>query len=152
MIKSTIMMVTQSVTLKKIKMRSKQNPIITKIITTTIVQEAEEEVSIDRMMLTNIENLRRVTQKIIRMITLEAEVEEEVELEVEVEAETISIENENKNRLLKKSLYLSIKGLLSKTHKRRKNISKTRSQDKNKIKRQRKLRRTLGSFKLLFSN
>lgn len=144
------MMVTQSVTLKKIKMRSKQNPIITKIITTTIVQEAEEEVSIDRMMLTNIENLRRVTQKIIRMITLEAEVEEEVEREVE--AETISIENENKNRLLKKSLYLSIKGLLSKTHKRRKNISKTRSQDKNKIKRQRKLRRTLGSFKLLFSN
>lgn len=115
-------MVTQSVTSKKIKMRSKQNPIITKIITTTIVQEAEAEVSIDRMMLTNIENLRRVTQRIIRMITLEAEAEEE-EIEREVE-ETISIENESKNRLLRKSLYLSIKGLLSKTHKRRRNISK----------------------------
>lgn len=133
MIKSTIMMVTQSVTLKKIKMRSKQNPIITKIITTTIVQEAEAEVSIDRMMLTNIENLRRVTQRIIRMITLEAEAEEE-EIEQEVE-ETISIENESKNRLLRKSLYLSIKGLLSKTHKRRRNISKMTSHDKIRRKR-----------------
>lgn len=126
-------MVTQSVTSKKIKMRSKQNPIITKIITTTIVQEAEAEVSIDRMMLTNIENLRRVTQRIIRMITLEAEAEEE-EIEREVE-ETISIENESKNRLLRKSLYLSIKGLLSKTHKRRRNISKMTSHDKIRRKR-----------------
>ena len=137
-----IMMVSQSMILKKIKMRSNKNQLI-RTINIIIEQEAEEEVSTDITMLTKIENLRRVTLKTIRTITLEEEVEVgQVEREdteetfsIEIEAtisieEIISIENESQNRSLKKPLCLTI-SQLSKTHIRKKNrISKKKSQNK----------------------
>jgi len=127
-----IMMVSQSMILKKIKTRSNKNQLI-RTINIIIEQEVEEEVSTDITMLTKIENLKRVTLKTIRTITLEEEVEVgQVEREdteetfsIEIEAtisieEIISIENESQNRSLKKPLCLTI-SLLSKTHIRRKN-------------------------------
>jgi len=137
-----IMMVSQSMILKKIKTRSNKNQLI-RTINIIIEQEVEEEVSTDITMLTKIENLKRVTLKTIRTITLEEEVEVgQVEREdteetfsIEIEAtisieEIISIENESQNRSLKKALCLTI-SLLSKTHIRRKNrISKKKSQNK----------------------
>jgi len=137
-----IMMVSQSMILKKIKTRSNKNQLI-RTINIIIEQEVEEEVSTDITMLTKIENLKRVTLKTIRTITLEEEVEVgQVEREdteetfsIEIEAtisieEIISIENESQNRSLKKPLCLTI-SLLSKTHIRRKNrISKKKSQNK----------------------
>jgi len=136
------MMVSQSMILKKIKTRSNKNQLI-RTINIIIEQEVEEEVSTDITMLTKIENLKRVTLKTIRTITLEEEVEVgQVEREdteetfsIEIEAtisieEIISIENESQNRSLKKPLCLTI-SLLSKTHIRRKNrISKKKSQNK----------------------
>lgn len=87
-----IMMVSQSMILKKIKIRSSKNHSIM-IINIIIEQEAEEEVSTDITMLTKIENLKRVTLKTIRTITLEEEVEVG-QVEREVTEETFNIEKE----------------------------------------------------------
>lgn len=119
------------------------------IITTTELEDEEEEDSIDKMMLTKIENQRKVTLKTTRMITHEEEEEaeeaerEEVEViiievtikEVTIKEKevtiikkeaTICLEKDIKNKSSKKFHYLSIL-LLSKTHIRGRKDSKKRS-------------------------
>ena len=114
------------------------------IITITELEDEEEEDSTDKMMLTKIENQRKVTLKTTRMITHEEEEEaeeaerEEVEviiIEVTIKEKevtiikkeaTICLEKDIKNKSSKKFHYLSIL-LLSKTHIRGRKDSKKRS-------------------------
>lgn len=105
------MMDSQSTMLKKTNKKDKFSTMI--IITIIKEQEAEEEVSIDKTMLTNTENLRKVTLKTTRMTTLEEGVEAEeaareedeeiinnIEGIINIKSEVIiSIEKNTRNRL-----------------------------------------------------